>query len=154
MSLLVGLLESSGGLIRSFPPSISFHHGSPFSCITSGMNNRPVGSRSSETYSHPIGIIIKSSLITPYKRAFASLKCWLEDNIKMERNDVSCDDVNLSQDVHRRNLLNLVRTSNKTHATGIIHNNEFGLMLNLSKINQILRNLYLWNYFLNEKYIL
>jgi len=44
MTLLVGLLESSGGRIRSFPLSTSsLHHGSPWSYVTSGMNNRPVG---------------------------------------------------------------------------------------------------------------
>jgi hypothetical protein len=37
----------------SFPPSISLQHGSPSSCITWSMNNRPVGGQSSETSSHP-----------------------------------------------------------------------------------------------------
>jgi hypothetical protein len=36
-----------------FPLSISFHCGSPYSCITWGMNNRPIGGCSSETYFHP-----------------------------------------------------------------------------------------------------
>jgi hypothetical protein len=59
MSLLVQLQESSGGWVRSFPLlTSSFHHGSPCSYITRGMNNRPVGGLSSETWSHPIDIII------------------------------------------------------------------------------------------------
>jgi hypothetical protein len=37
----------------SFPLPISFHHGSPRSCITWGMNNRHIGGCSSETQSHP-----------------------------------------------------------------------------------------------------
>jgi hypothetical protein len=37
-----------------FPLLISFHHGSPCSNTIWGMNNRAVGSRSSETSSHPI----------------------------------------------------------------------------------------------------
>jgi hypothetical protein len=43
--LLVGLPESSGGRVTSYP---HHHHGS---YITKGMNNRPVGGRSSETVS-------------------------------------------------------------------------------------------------------
>jgi hypothetical protein len=34
--------------------SISFYHGSPYSYISWGMNNRRVGGRSSETSPHPI----------------------------------------------------------------------------------------------------
>jgi hypothetical protein len=50
MNLLVGLPESSGGRVRSFPLSTSsFHRGSPCSYITWGMNNKPVGGHSSET---------------------------------------------------------------------------------------------------------
>jgi hypothetical protein len=37
-----------------FRLSVSFHCGSPCSYIIWGMNSRPVGSRSSETQSHPI----------------------------------------------------------------------------------------------------
>jgi hypothetical protein len=55
LTLLVELPENSGGRIR-FPLLISYYQGSPFSCITWGMKNRPVGGRSSETLSHPIGI--------------------------------------------------------------------------------------------------
>jgi hypothetical protein len=51
------LPESSGGRVRSFPLSISFHHGSSCSYITSGMNNTPVGGRSSETWSYPFDMI-------------------------------------------------------------------------------------------------
>jgi hypothetical protein len=40
--------ERSGGQIRSSPILTSFHHGSPCSYITWGMNNRPVGGCSSE----------------------------------------------------------------------------------------------------------
>jgi hypothetical protein len=35
---------------------VSCHHGSPYSYIIWEMNNSPVGSRSSETSSHPIGM--------------------------------------------------------------------------------------------------
>jgi hypothetical protein len=56
--LLVGFSVSSDGQIRGFPLSISFHYGSPCSYITWGMNNRPVGGRSSETQSQPIDTII------------------------------------------------------------------------------------------------
>jgi hypothetical protein len=58
MSLLLGLPESSSGRIRTFPLYISFHHGSPCSCITWGINNRSVGGCSSETWSHPIDMIV------------------------------------------------------------------------------------------------
>jgi hypothetical protein len=34
--------------------SISFHRGSPYSCIVQGMKNRTAGGRSSETLPHPI----------------------------------------------------------------------------------------------------
>jgi hypothetical protein len=34
-----------------FPLSISFHRGSPYSCIIWGMNKRPVDDRSSDTVS-------------------------------------------------------------------------------------------------------
>jgi hypothetical protein len=54
MTLLVGLPESSGGRVRSFPLSTSFHHSFPWSYTTWGKNKRPVGDRSSETQSHPI----------------------------------------------------------------------------------------------------
>jgi hypothetical protein len=37
-----------------FPLSMSFHRGSSYSYIIWGMNNMPVGGRSSETSSHPI----------------------------------------------------------------------------------------------------
>jgi hypothetical protein len=57
-TLLVGLPESSGGRIRSFPVSISFHQGSPCFCITWGMYNKPDGGYSSETYFHHIDMII------------------------------------------------------------------------------------------------
>jgi hypothetical protein len=36
--------------------SKSLHRGSPYSYITWGTNNRPIGGRSSETYSHSIDI--------------------------------------------------------------------------------------------------
>jgi hypothetical protein len=49
MTLLVGFPESSGKRLRNFPLPISFHHGSPYSYISWGMNSRPVGDRSSET---------------------------------------------------------------------------------------------------------
>jgi hypothetical protein len=50
MSLLVSLPESSDGRVRSYPHLASlYHHGSPCSHITWGMNNRPIGVRSSET---------------------------------------------------------------------------------------------------------
>jgi hypothetical protein len=35
---------------------VSFHHDSPYSYITWGMNNRPVGGHSSKTWSPPIDI--------------------------------------------------------------------------------------------------
>jgi hypothetical protein len=37
-----------------FTMSISFHNGSPHSCITCGLNNTLTGGHSSETQSHPI----------------------------------------------------------------------------------------------------
>jgi hypothetical protein len=37
-----------------FPLSISFHRGSPYSYVIWEMNTRPVGNRSSETFSHPV----------------------------------------------------------------------------------------------------
>jgi hypothetical protein len=43
------------------PSRLHHHHGFPCSHITRGMNKRPVGGRSSETYSHPI--IINQSRI-------------------------------------------------------------------------------------------
>jgi hypothetical protein len=48
---LVGLLESSGGQMRTFPLStlLLFHRGSPSSCIVWRMNNRPIGGCISET---------------------------------------------------------------------------------------------------------
>jgi hypothetical protein len=50
MTLLVGLPESSGGRVRRFPLStLSFQHGPQCSCITWGMNNRPLGGCNSET---------------------------------------------------------------------------------------------------------
>jgi hypothetical protein len=52
ISMLVGLPETSGGRVRSYPSWHHHHHGSPL--ITWGMNNRPVGGCSSETQSHPI----------------------------------------------------------------------------------------------------
>jgi hypothetical protein len=54
ITLLVGLSE----FWWSFPLSTSFHHGSPCSYITWGVNNRPVGGRSSETLSDTIHIVI------------------------------------------------------------------------------------------------
>jgi hypothetical protein len=48
MSLQVGQRKSSGGRIRSYPQPAS-SHSSPCSHITRGINNRPVGGRSSET---------------------------------------------------------------------------------------------------------
>jgi hypothetical protein len=36
-------------LVIRFPMSLSFHHCSPYSCVTRGMKHRPVGGRSSET---------------------------------------------------------------------------------------------------------
>jgi hypothetical protein len=47
--LLVGLAESAGGRIRSFPLLTLFNHDFPCSYITWGMNNMPIGGRSSET---------------------------------------------------------------------------------------------------------
>lgn len=41
--------EGSGGRIKNFPLSVSFHHDSQRLYITWGMNNRAVGGRSSET---------------------------------------------------------------------------------------------------------
>jgi hypothetical protein len=43
---------------QEFSLYISFHHGAPYSYITWEINNRPSGGRNSETYSHPIDIII------------------------------------------------------------------------------------------------
>jgi hypothetical protein len=60
MPLMVGLPESSGGWIRSYPLPVSSPPGSPWSRITRGMNSRPVGGRNSETYTHPI--IINQSI--------------------------------------------------------------------------------------------
>jgi hypothetical protein len=48
--------ERSGGRIGSFPPLYITHHSSPCSYIIWGMNNRPVGGRSSGTQSHPFDI--------------------------------------------------------------------------------------------------
>jgi hypothetical protein len=58
MTLLIGLPESPDVRVRSFPLLISFHHDSPCSYITWGMNNRPVGGSISETSPHPIDMII------------------------------------------------------------------------------------------------
>jgi hypothetical protein len=58
MTLLVGLPESSGAQIRNPPLLISFHHGSPCSYITLGMNSRPIDGQSSERYSHHIDMIV------------------------------------------------------------------------------------------------
>jgi hypothetical protein len=57
-SCMLGLPERSGGRIRSFPLSISFHRGSPCSYVTWGMNNRLVSGSSSETLSYTIDMII------------------------------------------------------------------------------------------------
>jgi hypothetical protein len=65
------LLDYSAGRIgielwwmnQEFSLLITFFHGSPCSYIIWGMNNRPVGSHSSETQSHPIDIIIINSCI-------------------------------------------------------------------------------------------
>jgi hypothetical protein len=38
------------------PLSVSFHCSCPYSHVTWGMNNRPIGICSSETYSHPINM--------------------------------------------------------------------------------------------------
>jgi hypothetical protein len=53
MSLLVGLPESSGGRVRSYPSwhHHHHHHGCPSSRIAWGMNNRPVGDHGSGTVS-------------------------------------------------------------------------------------------------------
>jgi hypothetical protein len=58
MTLLVGLPESSAGRIRSFSLSTPIDHGFSCSYIIWGMNNRPLGGRSSEMNSHPIDMII------------------------------------------------------------------------------------------------
>jgi hypothetical protein len=53
MSLLVGLPESSGVRVRSFPGWHNHHHhrhGWPCLYITQVMNNKPVGVRDSDTY--------------------------------------------------------------------------------------------------------
>jgi hypothetical protein len=50
------LVDESGVI----PSRNHHHHGSPCSNITRGMNNRPVGGRSSETQSHPI--LMKESI--------------------------------------------------------------------------------------------
>jgi hypothetical protein len=44
--------------VLRFSLSVSFHRGSSYSCtrITWGMNDRPVGVRSTGTYSHPINM--------------------------------------------------------------------------------------------------
>jgi hypothetical protein len=65
MSLLVGLPGSCGEPFRTFPLStLSFHHGSPCWYIIWGMNNSPVGGRSSETQSHPIDMITLNDPVT------------------------------------------------------------------------------------------
>jgi hypothetical protein len=46
--------------------STSFNHGSPCSYITWRMNNSPVGGSSSETYSHPIDMIIIVLIISTF----------------------------------------------------------------------------------------
>jgi hypothetical protein len=43
--LLVGLPDSFGGLVRSFPISVSFHHGLPCSCITWEITIHPCTSK-------------------------------------------------------------------------------------------------------------
>jgi hypothetical protein len=58
---------------EEFLPSISFHYGFPYSYITWGMNNKPIGGPSSETYSHHIDITIRQFEVSessiPYKTA-------------------------------------------------------------------------------------
>jgi sulfite exporter TauE/SafE len=49
---------SSGGRIRRFFLTISFHDGSLCSYNASGTSNRPSGGHTSETKSHPIDMII------------------------------------------------------------------------------------------------
>jgi hypothetical protein len=43
---------------QEFSLSVAFRHGSSSSDITWGMNNRPVGGRSSEIQFHPIGTTV------------------------------------------------------------------------------------------------
>jgi hypothetical protein len=75
MTLLAGLPESSGKRTRSFPLSISFHHGSPCLSITWGTNNEHVGARSLETKSFPIKLIV--IIIIKYSWATSHIK-WLK----------------------------------------------------------------------------
>jgi hypothetical protein len=72
--LLVGLPESPGGPVRNSPLSTSFYHGSQCSYITFGMNNRPVGGRSSETWSHAIDMII--IIYEGWSNENLSQRCW------------------------------------------------------------------------------
>jgi hypothetical protein len=51
MTLLAPVPESSWERIRSFPPLISLHHGSSYSYITWGMNNRPISGLSTDVVS-------------------------------------------------------------------------------------------------------
>jgi hypothetical protein len=71
MTLLVRLSESSGGRMRSLPLYISFHHGYPCSYITWGINNRPIGVRSSETSSRPIKMMIIINMYVSEKHAIS-----------------------------------------------------------------------------------
>jgi hypothetical protein len=58
MSLMVGLPDSALVDETVAFTLLSLHHGSTCSYIIWGMNNRPVGGRSSEKLSHFIDIII------------------------------------------------------------------------------------------------
>jgi hypothetical protein len=65
--------QSSGGPIRSIPPSTSYNHSSPSSHITCGMNKRPAGGRSSETVSphwhdyHTLVVTVNSKAVDNIK---------------------------------------------------------------------------------------
>jgi hypothetical protein len=59
----VSLLVGFGRRIRSFPLSISFHHGFPCSYIAWGINNRLVAGLSSETQSHSIYMMMMMIII-------------------------------------------------------------------------------------------
>jgi hypothetical protein len=72
------------GFSESFGSSltISFHLGSPYAYISFGMNNRPVSSRSSETWSRPIDM--NKNIYDSYSATSIISKCVYNINFTFE----------------------------------------------------------------------
>jgi hypothetical protein len=93
MTLLLELTESSGGPIRSFSLSVSFHHGSPCSYITWGMNNWHVGGRTSEAgsshrHDHQVGnnSLTENWNIRSVRSWWKTKRYWMEDDLTVPNN--------------------------------------------------------------------